>query len=133
LSGFRYTDGMSDAPPKLRWFQPTPSWLIVALLAVECLLWLSDRFQWFGFNAHKGWTVLIGVASVAAVFVVMLLWLIVALVFRLRFQFSIRSLLVLPVAVAIPSSWMAVEMKAAKSQAAVVQEIKNVGSVGNGT
>ena len=31
---------------------------------MECLLWLSERFQWFPFNAHKGWTVLIAVAVV---------------------------------------------------------------------
>ena len=47
---------------------------------------------------------------------VMLLWFIVALVFRWRFQFSIRSLLVLTVAVALPCSWLAVEMRAAKRE-----------------
>ena len=31
---------------------------MIGLLLVVCLLWLSDRFQWFGFNHHKGWTVL---------------------------------------------------------------------------
>jgi hypothetical protein len=82
--------GMTDAP-KPRRFHPTPSWLIVGLLMVEGLLWLSERFQWFDF--HKGYAVLIGVAAVGVVFVVMLLWLTVALLFRLRFQFSIRSLL----------------------------------------
>ena len=33
------------------------------------------------------------------------------LIFRWRFQFSIRSLLVLTVAVAVPCSWLAVEVK----------------------
>ena len=72
--------GMTDAP-KPRWFHPTPGWLIVGLLAVEGLLWLSERFQWFWFNEKKGWTVLIAVASVAVVFAGMLLWLVVALAF----------------------------------------------------
>ena len=41
---------------------------------------------------------------------------IVALVFRRRFQFSIRSLLVLVVAVALPCSWLPAEMKEANRQ-----------------
>ena len=40
----------------------------------------------------------------------------VALLFRWRFQFSIRSLLVLTVAVALPGSWLGVEMKNAREQ-----------------
>ena len=42
---------------------------------------------------------LIAVAVVGGAMLVMLLWFIVSLVFRWRFQFSIRSLLVLTVAV----------------------------------
>ena len=44
--------------------------------------------------------------SVGVVCVAMLLWLIVALVSHPRFQFSIRSLLILTVAVALPCSWL---------------------------
>jgi hypothetical protein len=112
---------MTDVTPKPRWFHPTPSWLILVLLVVEGLLWLSERFQWPTW--HKGYAVLIAVAAVAVVFVVMLLWLLVSLVFRLRFQFSIRSLLILTVAVALPCSWLAVEMKAAREQRDVVDEL----------
>ena len=116
---------MTDPTPKPRWFHPTPGWLIVALLVVEGLLWLSERFQWPTW--HKGYAVLIAVAVVGLVFVVMLLWLGVALVAHLRFQFSIGSLLILTVAVAIPSSWLAVEMKAAKEQQEAVKEITKCG------
>ena len=98
--------------------------MVVALLAVEGLLWLSDALQWFGFNTHKGWTVLIAVAGVGLVFVAMLLWLIVAIVFRLRFQFSIPSMLVLTVAVALPCSWLEVEMKSASEQKDLVDAIR---------
>ena len=82
--------------------RPTP--LVYGLLGVEGLLWLSERYTWFWFNEKKGWTVLIGVASVGVVLLAMLLWLLVALVFRLRFQFSIRTLLVLALAAALPVS-----------------------------
>ena len=56
----------------------------MALLVVEGLLFLSERFQWPAW--HKGYAVLIAVASVAVVFVVMLLWFIVALIFRVPFS-----------------------------------------------
>ena len=50
------------------------------------------------------------------VFVAMLLWLAVALIFHWRFQFSVRSLPVLMVAVALPCSWLAMKMKAGREQ-----------------
>ena len=97
----RYNDGM-DAPEKRRWFVPTPAWLICGLLVVEGLLWLSERYRWFWFNEKKGWTVLIAVAVVGAAMVLMLLWWLAALVFRWRFQFSVRLLLMLVLAIAFP-------------------------------
>jgi hypothetical protein len=112
-----------------RWYRPTPGRLLGVLLAVEGLLLLSERFRWFLFNAHKGWTVLIAIASVGAFLLLMLLWLVGSLVFGWRFQFSLRSLLVLTVAVAIPFSWLAVEMKKAREQAAVVRAVEEKGGV----
>ncbi len=41
-------------PDRRRSFALTPAWLIYSLLVMECLLWLSERFQWFGFNEHLG-------------------------------------------------------------------------------
>ncbi len=45
---------MTDPIPKLHWFHLTPDRLVIGLLVVEGLLWLSERFQWFGFSQHKG-------------------------------------------------------------------------------
>jgi hypothetical protein len=104
---------------KPRWFHPTPDRLVLVLLAVEGLLWLSDRLGWPEW--HKGYAVLAAVASVGVFLLLMLLWFIAALIFRWRFQFSIRSLLVLVVAVAVPCSWLAVEMKKAKAQREAVE------------
>ncbi len=107
---------MTDPIPTRRSFHPTPGWLIFGLLVVEGLLWLSERLSWFPFNHHKGWTVLICVAVVGGAMLVMLGGFVVAWVFRWRFQFSIRSLLMLTVAVAIPCSWLAMQMKRAVVQ-----------------
>jgi hypothetical protein len=114
---------MPDPNPQRRWYRPTPAWLVLGLLVVEGMLWLSKRFQCFGFNEKKGWTVLIAVGSVGVVLMLMLLSFLVALVFRWRFQFSIRSLLALVIVVALPFSWLAVEMKAARVQHEAVEEI----------
>ena len=53
----------------------------------------------------------------------MLLWFMLALLFRWRFQYSIRSLLVLAVVVAIPCSWLATEMQRASKQKKAVEAI----------
>jgi hypothetical protein len=101
--------------------------MLVVLLTVEGILLLSQRFQWFAFNGQKGWTVLISLAAVGLFLLCMLLWFVASLIFRLRFQFSIRSLLVLTVAVAIPFSWLAVEMENAREQREAVAAIKSHG------
>ena len=108
-----------------RWFHLTPGRVVLLLLAVECLLWLSDRFglpSW-----HKGYAVLTGVAMVGVAMVMMLLWFGVALVFRRRFQFSLRTLLVLVVVVALPFSWSAAEMKGAREQREAAKRIEKAG------
>jgi hypothetical protein len=38
--------------PRIRRFHLTPGHFVLLLLAVEVLLWLSDRFGWLGW--HKG-------------------------------------------------------------------------------
>ena len=118
--------GMSDSIPQRRWLRPTPGRLVLGLLVVEGLLFLSERFHWFAFNEHKGWTVLIAVASVSLAMLLMLLWFAASLLFRWRFQFSIRSLLVLTLVVAMPCSWLSWEMKRAKHQTEVAEAIRNM-------
>ena len=114
--------GMSD-----RWYRLTPDRCVAALLALEAFLLLSAWFRWFAFNEHKGYTVLITIASVGVALLLMFLWFLAALVFRLRFQFSILALLLLVVVVALPFSWLATEMKAAKKQRDVVESIRKAG------
>jgi len=114
---------VSTTNPPTRGFRLTPGHCLLALPAVEFLLFLSQWFRWL----PKGWPVLIAVASVGVVMLAMFVWFGVALMFRRRFQFSIRSLLVLVVVVALPCSWMAVEMKKANKQRRTAAEIGNVG------
>ena len=116
-----------ESQSRWRCFYPTPAWLVYASLLVTAILFFSERWRWFPFNEHKGWTVLMAVTGVGVVLLLMLLWFLSALLFRLRFQFSIRLLLVLVVVVALPCSWMAVEMKKAKEQKEAVDGLRNSG------
>ena len=126
LGGIGYNDRMANASPR-RWYHVTPGRLLPVLLAVEGFLWLSRAIPVVRLNQHKGWPVVIAIGAVGAFLLVMFLWFLAALVFRWRFQFSILSLLVLTVAVALPFAWLATEMKAAREQQEVVEEIEKLG------
>jgi hypothetical protein len=113
---------------RTRWFYATPGRFVITMLVVEALLRLSERFDWLGW--HKGYAVLIGVASAGIGLMFLLFWFAVALVFRWRFQFSIRSLMLVVVTAALPCSWLAVDMQAAKRQKDVVEALQTFGGVG---
>lgn len=118
--------------PVCGWHLLTPGRVVMALVALECLLWLSEHLQWFAFNRQKGLAVLIGVVALVAVLLFMLLWFAASLLFRRRFQFSIRSLLVLTVALAIQCSWLKVEVTRARQQREAEQAIDELhGSLGH--
>jgi len=92
--------------PRPRWYRLTPNRFVIGLFVLECLLWLTERFECFPFNRHKGWTVLIAVAVLGAAMLLMFFTYVAAILFRWRFQFAIRTLLLLVVAVAVPCSWL---------------------------
>ena len=119
--------GMTDPIPNRRWFCPRPGWLVPGLLVMEGLLWLSDRFRWLPW--HNGYAVLTAVASLGMTMLLMLGWFAAAMIFRWHFQFSIRSLLVLTVAVALPCNWLAIEMQKARHQREAVNAINNSGGI----
>ena len=93
-----------------RRFHVTPGHCLLALLAVEFLLFLSQWFRWL----PKGWPVLIAVAAVGVVMLGMFVWFGVALIFRRQFQFTLRSLLGMAVVVAVACSWFSAEFRTAR-------------------
>ena len=115
---------MVDAPVTCpRWYRITPDRFVIAILAMVALMWLSERFGWFTLGQHKGWAVLIAVAAFAAALLLLVLWFVAAVLFRRRFQFGIRSLLLLAIIVALQSGWMRVNVRAAKEQHDTVEAI----------
>ncbi len=119
---------MADAPEANRhWFRLTPDRLVLGLLAAEALLLLSGHFCWFAFNQHKGWTVLVDLAVVGLTLLLMFLWFAAALLFRCRFQYSLRSLMLLVLAVAVACSWFATQVQRARKQKEVMEAIAKLG------
>jgi hypothetical protein len=110
-----------------RWYHLTSDRFVIGLLVVQVFLLLSARFQWFPFNEHKGWTVLIAVGVVGLAVLVMLVWGLVCLCWRRRFQFSFRSLLVFLLAVSVPLGWFAWELERARRQRKAVEAIVGMG------
>ena len=104
----RFTTDMttSTTEPQPRWFHPTPTRFVTALLAVEVLLWLSDRLGWPA--RHGGFAMFECMAIVGIAVGTMVLWFIGALVLRWQFQFGVRTLLLVTVSIAIACSWATV-------------------------
>jgi hypothetical protein len=111
------------APSNPRWFYLTLGRLVLFLMLIEGFLWLSEQLRWFSFNQHKNWTILIALACVGALLLLISAWFVAALCFRLRFQYTIRSLLALDVVVAVPFGWLTVEMQKATRQRQSVEAI----------
>jgi hypothetical protein len=57
----------------------------------------------------------------------MLLWYALALCFRWQFQFSLRSLMILTLVIAILCSWLSVEMTSATEQKAAAASLQKLG------
>ena len=116
--------GMDAIGCQHRWYDPTPAWLVYGAAAATGVLFASERWRWFFFNEHKGWTVLIAVALVGGVFLLLLAWLLLALLFRRRFQFGLRTLIVFVTLCALVCSWFVVRLHEARRQAKVVLAIR---------
>ena len=112
--------------PGIRWFHLSPDRLVICLLPIEGGLLLSEWLNWL----PKGCAVLTALASIGGVALLMLLWLALALLFRRRFQFGIRTLLVFTLVCGIECSWLTVRMgQARKQKAAVAAILKQSGQV----
>jgi hypothetical protein len=111
-----------DASESRRREQRIRGRILIGLLAFEAFLLACDSFRWFGFDEHKGWTVSMAVLSVvAAAFLAFL-------VRRPRWhQFSLRSLLIFTVIVAVASAWLRSEVESKRQEREAVAAIVQAG------
>jgi hypothetical protein len=113
--------------PKLRWYYFTPDRLILGLLVLVGFLLLSEQLSWFAFSEHKNLALLIAVADCGVTLSILILWFVVALLLRKRFQYALRSLLALTMIVAILCSWFMVQRgQASRQQEAAETSVKKI-------
>ena len=99
---------------------------MTALLASECVFWLFVPRGFPGLDWYRG-AILAG-ALTNAVCVLLLLpvcWLLARL-FRFPFQYHTRTILLLVVVVAVPCSWLAVEIKQAREERIALEAIRTI-------
>jgi hypothetical protein len=72
----------------------------------------------------KGWAVLADIASIGAGLGCLFFWFVYSVVFGQRFQFSLRSLFILAIVVAIPCGWLRSACAAARRQREAVAAVK---------
>ncbi len=106
-----------------RWFHLTPERLLVALLPVWGVLFLCEHFHWLS----KGYSVLLALASMGVAVLVLLLWFACSVVFRRRFQYSLRTLMLVMTLACLGMSWLGVEMQRTKRQREVVDTMTKLG------
>lgn len=117
-----------SAPPRPRWYAPTPGKFLLAALLMQIGLYLSQHYQWFWFNRHKGYTVVIAVAATGALLFLLMIWLLARRLFQSKAQFSLAVLLLVIPVVALPCGWLGREMTLAKQRREILETIK-VGNV----
>jgi len=118
---------MTNPKPKRRWYHPRLNWVLFSLLAVEGFLFLSEQAGWFGLNEDKVMTLGLALAAVIVSMLSVFLWIVACWGFRRRFQFSLRTLLLVVTLCALACSRLAVKMQQAKRQQVAVTEIKELG------
>ena len=122
--GSGYTTVMNEtAKSQRRWFHLTPERLLLALLPIWGVLFLAEHLRWL----PKGYPVLLAVTSMVVILVLLVLWLAVALMFRRRFQYSLRSLLLVMLLASFGMSWAAVELRAVRRQKEAVDAVEKLG------
>lgn len=107
--------------------------VLFGLLAVEGCLLLLGRFRWFGLMRVRGegemqaFTFLIGLASLVLAGLLCLVWLLVRLGLRRRFQYSLRSALLLVLLASIGMSWIAAKRQWSRRQREAAAAIERFG------
>lgn len=101
---------------KRLWYASSTGKFVGCVLLLQAILYLSQHFQWFPFNHHKGYTVLIAVVATAAAIGLLFACCAVGWLFKWKCQFTLTTLLLIFPVMAIPCGWFAREMEFARQQ-----------------
>jgi hypothetical protein len=130
-----YTAGMNaDPKPRRRWFHPRLNWLLFPPFIVEGFLLLSVHFGWFGFDKRTGEaavialaTVIVSMLPISVCIVARLTCIVARFTGRRRFQYSLRSLMLVMLLACIGMSCVSAWMHRVRRQKLAVEAIKELG------
>jgi hypothetical protein len=111
------------APRSPRWYAPSMAKFLAAILVLQGVLYLSDHTNWFWFNRHQGFTVLIAVAVTATLLLLVLAWVVVGRLFGAKTQFSLAVLLLMVPVMGIPCGWLAREIEQARKRRDILASV----------
>jgi hypothetical protein len=114
---------MSKVPPITIW----PDRLLLMILVLTMLVFFCELNGFYLF--HKGWLTLLVVFAATGTLPALLGWSLAASIFKRPFQFSLRSLLLLMLVVAMAFSLLAKEIKNAEEQRLAFDAIKGFGDL----
>jgi hypothetical protein len=117
-------------PSKPRWYAPTPARFLLAVLVMQGVLFLSAHYRWFWFNERKGYTVLIAVASTAVALLLLAVLVAMSRFVKSRTQYSLATLLLIVVVMAIPCAWLARDIERARWQRETIAAFERRGGAG---
>jgi hypothetical protein len=118
-------DCPTESKPKLRWCHLTPDRCCLGLLIAEAGLFLLE--SWL----PKGFAIVLVLMLIIATILAAISCFAVSLIFHRRFQFTLRSLMLLMLIVAIACSWFSVRVQQAKNQKELVHVLRKESSYYN--
>lgn len=103
--------------------------LLIGWLVIEALLFASAHFGWFGLDDKQGWPLLVATGMLGLALLLLLLWLADSLLFRRRFQFSLKAVLLLVLTVAVPCSWLVVQRSNVARERTAARALADAGMI----
>ncbi len=138
LAGFpRYEShslNFHEAPTLLPcWSRRVVDCIIVSLFVVHGLLLLSQRYDWFSINDQVDRAMAIDLAATVITLFGMLICGVSAAFMGCPLQFSLRSLSLLTISIAITSTWLGVEFNRQRHEFDVANAIQQAGGKAGGS
>jgi hypothetical protein len=116
---------MDASPAARRWYQPTPAWLVWGAAVAVGILYTQEHSWFFAFEHNcRGLMVLLAVAVLGTVAIALPAWILLALVFRRRVQFGLKTMLMFVTLCTVVCSWLGIRIRQARRQAATVAAIR---------
>jgi hypothetical protein len=124
-----YITNMTDPKPKLRWYQLTLWRFLLIVLAIEASVFVLAKCHWFGFikDDIEVTSFFFGFWALVILHILAFVWALLPFLVRRRFQYSLRSLMLVMLLTSVCMSGFATKRFAVKQQEEAAEAIKKLG------